>query len=73
MFLGINHENSYIPMASHSGFLYIFAYDIRFLQGNGYFYLRNILYKFLIISSFARSIVAESIEARYICVVTIES
>ena len=60
-------------MIYHSGFLCIFAHSIRFLQGNGYICIIDFLYKSLIIISFARSITDVSIEARYICVVTMES
>lgn len=60
-------------MVCHFGFFYIFAYHIRFLQGNGDIYTTDFLYKSLIIISFARSITDVSIEARYICVVAMES
>lgn len=60
-------------MVCHSRFLLTFAFGIRFLQGNGYFCLTVFLYKSLIINSFARSITDASIEARYICVVAMES
>lgn len=73
MFLDINRENSYIPMIYHLEFLCIFAQSIRFLQGNGYICITEIIYKSLIINSFARSMTDVSIEARYICVVAIES
>ena len=73
MLLDINQKNFYIPMIYHSGFFRIFAGDIRFLQGNGYICITEILYKHLIINSFARSITDVSIEARYICVVAMES
>ena len=36
VFLDINRKKTCIPMIYHSGFLHIFAYDIRFSQGNGY-------------------------------------
>lgn len=60
-------------MVCHFGFFYIFVCHIRFLQGNGYIYTTDFLYKSLIIISFARSITDVSIEARYICVVAMES
>ena len=60
-------------MIYNSELLCTFANIIRFLQGNGYFYITYFLYKSLIIISFARSITDVSIEARYICVVTMES
>lgn len=60
-------------MIYHSGLFRIFAKSIRFLQGNGYICITEILYKHLIISSFARSITDVSIETRYICVVAMES
>lgn len=47
--------------------------SLRFLQGNGDIYTTIFLYKSLIIISFARSITDVSIEARYICVVAMES
>lgn len=73
MFLDINQEKFYIPMIYHSGFFRSFVSNIRFLQGNGYICITGILYKHLIINSFARSITDVSIEARYICVVAMES
>ncbi len=60
-------------MVCHFGFFYIFVCHIRFLQGNGDIYTTDFLYKSLIIISFARSITDVSIEARYICVVAMES
>lgn len=73
MFLDIYFEISCIPMIYFSGFLITFAYSFRFLQGNGNIYTTDFLYKSLIIISFARSITDVSIEARYICVVAMES
>ena len=51
----------------------LIIFHIRFLQGNGDIYTTDFLYKSLIIISFARSITDVSIEARYICVVVMES
>lgn len=73
MFFDIYFEISCIPMTYFSGFLITFACTFRFLQGNGVIYTTIFLYKSLIIISFARSITDVSIEARYICVVAMES
>lgn len=73
MFLDIYFEISCLPMIYFSEFFNTFAYSLRFLQGNGDIYTTDSLYKSLIIISFARSITDVSIEARYICVVAMES
>lgn len=73
MFFDIYFEISCIPMTYFSGFLITFACTFRFLQGNGDIYTTIFRYKSLIIISFARSITDVSIEARYICVVAMES
>ena len=46
---------------------------IRFLQGKGCFSPHFSIYNSLIINSFTRSITDASIEARYICVVAMDS
>lgn len=51
----------------------LIIFYLRFLQGNGDICVTYFLYKSLIIISFARSITDVSIEARYICVVAMES
>lgn len=73
MFFDMYFEISCISMTYFSGFFNIFACSFRFLQGNGDIYTTDFLYKSLIIISFARSITDVSIEARYICVVAMES
>ena len=60
-------------MNYNSVFLFIFVSNIRFLQRDGCFCITVSIYKSLIINSFTRSITDASIEARYICVVAMES